>query len=56
MQTHALKAGLPYGDDRRPAVLRGRQVDYWLLGAVLGLVGLGLVGWGDLVGRGCLVE
>lgn len=43
MQTHALDAGVPYSDDLRPAVLRGRQVDYWLLGAVLGLLGLGVV-------------
>jgi cell division protein FtsW len=34
---------VPLPDEPRPVVLRGRQVDFWLVGAVLVLVGLGLV-------------
>jgi cell division protein FtsW len=43
MPSHVAEAGALYSEDRRPAVLRGRQVDLWLLGAVLGLLGLGVV-------------
>lgn len=43
MQSHAVEAGALYSEDHRPAVLRGRQIDLWLLGAVLGLLGLGVV-------------
>lgn len=43
MLSHPVEAGAPYSDDRRPSVLRGREVDFWLLGAVLGLLGLGVV-------------
>jgi cell division protein FtsW len=43
MLSQAAEAGSLYSEDRRPAVLRGRQVDLWLLGSVLGLLGLGVV-------------
>jgi len=43
MLSRAVEADALYSDDRRPSVLRGRQVDFWLLGAVLGLLGLGVV-------------
>jgi len=43
MTSHVAEAGAFPTDDLRPAVLRGRQVDFWLLGAVLGLLGLGIV-------------
>lgn len=43
MTSYAADAGALPSDDLRPAVLRGRQVDFWLLGAVLGLLGLGIV-------------
>ena len=43
MTSRAAEADSYYSDDQRPAVLRGRQIDLWLLGAVLGLLGLGIV-------------
>lgn len=43
MLSRAAEAGDFSSGDVRPAVLRGRQVDLWLLGAVLGLLALGLV-------------
>lgn len=43
MTSHAAESVAFHTDDRRPAVLRGREFDFWLLGAVLGLLGLGLV-------------
>jgi len=41
--SRAAEAAAFYSDEQRPAVLRGRQVDLWLLGAVLGLLVLGVV-------------
>ena len=43
MTSRAAEAAPYYSDEHRPAVLRGRQVDFWLLGSVLGLLGLGIV-------------
>lgn len=43
MHGQVAQAGAYVVEERRPAVLRGRQVDLWVLGAVLVLVGLGLV-------------
>jgi cell division protein FtsW len=43
MTSHAAESVAFHTADRRPAVLRGREFDFWLLGAVLGLLGLGLV-------------
>lgn len=43
MLSRAAEAGELSSHDARPAVLRGRQVDPWLLGAVLGLLALGIV-------------
>ncbi|MBM4246520.1 MAG: putative lipid II flippase FtsW [Deltaproteobacteria bacterium] len=43
MTSRAAEAAPFYSYEHRPAVLRGQQVDFWLLGAVLGLLGLGVV-------------
>jgi len=43
MTSRAAEAAAFYSDEHRPTVLRGQQVDFWLLGAALGLLGLGVV-------------